>query len=145
MFACGQVIRTNMKKFFLYPYNQWRKESDPESDPDPDSLVRGTDLGIRIRIKMSWIPNTSKWLSLECRSGSSFSHQCRSGSSSSSKWWEPRPLVYRPSGASRCPFVTVHGPPQLYFEPLKLLNFDFNADWIQLVPVPLMNRNLLLK
>ncbi len=41
--------------------------------------------------------------------------------------------------------MTVHGPPQLYFEPLKLLNFDFNADWIQLVPVPLMNRNLLFK
>jgi hypothetical protein len=24
--------------------------------------------------------------------------------------------------------VSVHGPPGLYFEPLKLLNFDFNAD-----------------
>jgi hypothetical protein len=24
--------------------------------------------------------------------------------------------------------VSVHGHPQLYFEPLKLLNFDFNAD-----------------
>jgi hypothetical protein len=27
------------------------KESDPELDPDPDPLVRGTDLGIRIRIR----------------------------------------------------------------------------------------------
>jgi hypothetical protein len=24
--------------------------------------------------------------------------------------------------------VSVHGPPQLYFEPLNLLNFDINAD-----------------
>jgi hypothetical protein len=24
--------------------------------------------------------------------------------------------------------VSIHGPPRLYFEPLKLLNFDFNAD-----------------
>jgi hypothetical protein len=30
--------------------NQWRKKSDPELDPDPDQLVRGTDPGIRIRI-----------------------------------------------------------------------------------------------
>jgi hypothetical protein len=35
-------------------------ESDPDPEPDPDSLVRGTDPGIRIRIrsKMSRIPNT---------------------------------------------------------------------------------------
>ncbi len=33
---------------------------DPNTEPDPDPLVRGTDLGIRIRIRtqMSRIPNT---------------------------------------------------------------------------------------
>jgi hypothetical protein len=31
----------------------------PGLGPDPDSLVRGTDPGIRIRTKMSWIPNTA--------------------------------------------------------------------------------------
>jgi hypothetical protein len=38
-------------------------ESDPELDPelDPDPLVRGTDPGIRIRTKMSQIPNTFCW------------------------------------------------------------------------------------
>jgi hypothetical protein len=39
-----------------------RKESDPELDPnpkpDPDPLVTGTDPGIRMRTKMSWISNT---------------------------------------------------------------------------------------
>ncbi len=34
----------------------WRKESDPELYPDP--LVRGLDTRIRIRTKMSRIPNT---------------------------------------------------------------------------------------
>ncbi len=34
------------------------RESDPELDPDLDPLVRGTDPGIRIRTKMSRIPNT---------------------------------------------------------------------------------------
>jgi hypothetical protein len=24
--------------------------------------------------------------------------------------------------------VSAHGPPQFYFQPLKLVNFDFNAD-----------------
>jgi hypothetical protein len=38
------------------------KESDPTVDPDP--LVRGTDPAIRIRTKMSRIPNTAK--SLTC-------------------------------------------------------------------------------
>jgi len=35
-------------------------DPDPEADPDPDPLVRGTDPGIQIRIrsKMSRIPNT---------------------------------------------------------------------------------------
>jgi hypothetical protein len=35
-------------------------DPDPEPDPelDPDALVRGTDPGIRIRTKMSRIPNT---------------------------------------------------------------------------------------
>ena len=48
------------KKNSLQPCNQWRKESEPELDPepDPDPLVRGTDPGIRIRTKMSQIPNT---------------------------------------------------------------------------------------
>jgi hypothetical protein len=35
-------------------------ELDPDPDPetDPDPLFRGTDPGIRIRTKMSRIPNT---------------------------------------------------------------------------------------
>jgi hypothetical protein len=39
-----------------------KKKSDPDLDPEPDPLVRGTDPGIRIRIrtKMSRIPNTEK-------------------------------------------------------------------------------------
>ncbi len=34
---------------------------DPDPEPDPDPLVRGTDPGVRIRIrtKMSRIPNTA--------------------------------------------------------------------------------------
>jgi hypothetical protein len=32
---------------------------DPELDPVPESLVRGADAGIRIRTKMSRIPNTA--------------------------------------------------------------------------------------
>jgi hypothetical protein len=36
-----------------------KRESDAELDPDLDPLVRGgTDPGIRIRTKMSRIPNT---------------------------------------------------------------------------------------
>jgi hypothetical protein len=31
------------KKICLHPKNQWRKESDPKLDPNPDPLVRGTD------------------------------------------------------------------------------------------------------
>ncbi len=54
-----------------------------------------------------------------------------------------RPLVYRPSRAPyltlQAPLVSAHGPPLLYFEPLKLLYFDFNAD---LDPVFLFNANL---
>jgi hypothetical protein len=43
------------------------------------------------------------------------------------------PLVYRPySQASilslQASIVSVHGPPRLYFEPLKLLAYEFNAD-----------------
>jgi hypothetical protein len=34
-------------------------ELDPESDPDLDPLVRGTHPDIRIRTKMSRIPNTA--------------------------------------------------------------------------------------
>jgi hypothetical protein len=41
--------------------------SDPELDPDPDPLARGTDPGIRIwiwnRTKMSRIPNTAQNIS----------------------------------------------------------------------------------
>jgi hypothetical protein len=38
-------------------------ESGPELDPDPhpDPLVRGLDPWIRIRTKMSWIPNTCRY------------------------------------------------------------------------------------
>ncbi len=39
-----------------------------------------------------------------------------------------RPLIYRPSRASFASIVSVFGPPWLHFEPLKLLNVDFNAD-----------------
>jgi hypothetical protein len=35
-------------------------ESDPELEPDPDPLVRGTDPGIRIRTKMSRIPTLQR-------------------------------------------------------------------------------------
>jgi hypothetical protein len=34
---------------------------DQELDPDPDPLARGTDTGIRIRTKMSRIPNTARY------------------------------------------------------------------------------------
>jgi hypothetical protein len=40
------------KNFFLHPL-KWRK------DPDPDPLVRGADPRIRIRTKMSRIPNNA--------------------------------------------------------------------------------------
>jgi hypothetical protein len=39
------------KNIFFASFNQWRKESDPELDPEPDP-------GIRIRTKMSRIPST---------------------------------------------------------------------------------------
>ncbi len=39
--------------------NYKKNESDPELDSDPDPLVRGTDPRIRIRNKMSRIPNTA--------------------------------------------------------------------------------------
>ncbi len=42
------------KTFFLHPNCHWRKESDPELDPDPNPLVRGTDPRIPIRTKMSY-------------------------------------------------------------------------------------------
>ncbi len=37
----------------------------------------------------------------------------------------PRPLVHRPSAA---PFMSIHSSPRLHFEPVKLQNFDLNAD-----------------
>ncbi len=49
-------------KNFFASLNLWRKDSDP--DPEPDPLVRGTDPGIRIRIKLSRITITGiilKW------------------------------------------------------------------------------------
>jgi hypothetical protein len=43
-----------------------------------------------------------------------------------------RPLVYRPSRAPyftlQASIISTHGPQWLYFEPLKLMYFDFNAD-----------------
>ncbi len=49
-------MKKNMKKknYFLHPQSHWRKELDP----DPDPLVKSADPGIRIRTKMSRIPNT---------------------------------------------------------------------------------------
>jgi hypothetical protein len=39
----------------------------------------------------------------------------------------PQGLHFEPPGL-HCDSVSVHGPPQIYFEPLKPLNFAFNAD-----------------
>jgi hypothetical protein len=50
------------EKFFFASLKSMRKESDPEFDPDPDPLVKGTDSGIRIRTKMTRIPNTASLL-----------------------------------------------------------------------------------
>ncbi len=52
----GNYKKNELTKIFL----QSLKKSDPElaPGPDPDSLFRGTDPGIRIRTKMSWIPYT---------------------------------------------------------------------------------------
>ncbi len=64
------------KIFWLHPSCQWRNESDPELDPYPDPLVRGTDPEIRIRTKMSRIPNKARnqlselWLVLRWRARS---------------------------------------------------------------------------
>jgi hypothetical protein len=44
------------KLFFILKVTKVLKESDSELDPDP--LVRRTDLRIRIRTKISRIPNT---------------------------------------------------------------------------------------
>jgi hypothetical protein len=58
----GKSKEKNMLNFFWHPESQWRKESDRVLDPvpvlDPDPLVRGTYPRIRIRTKMSRIPNT---------------------------------------------------------------------------------------
>ncbi len=48
------------KIFFIHSWSHRRKESDPE----PDQLVKGTDPGIRIRTKMSRIPNTGKLITI---------------------------------------------------------------------------------
>jgi hypothetical protein len=57
---CLQVIykKKDMIEIFLASLKSMKK-SDPEFDPDQDPLVRGTDLRIRIRTKMSLIPNTA--------------------------------------------------------------------------------------
>jgi hypothetical protein len=45
-------------QIFFFPSLKSRgKEADLELDPDP--LVRGMDLWIRILTKLSWIPNTA--------------------------------------------------------------------------------------
>ncbi len=51
-----------MKKIFFFGILKINliNESDTELNPDP--LVRGTDPGIRIRSKMSRIPNTADYL-----------------------------------------------------------------------------------
>ncbi len=49
------------KNYFLASLKSLKKGVDPELDPDPDPLVRDMDLGIRIRTKMSQIPNTA-WI-----------------------------------------------------------------------------------
>ncbi len=53
-------LRVSYKKknIFLHPWSHWRKESDPELDPNP--LVRGTDLEIRIRTKCHGYPTLVK-------------------------------------------------------------------------------------
>ncbi len=63
------VAKLNSKKHYSYEKKYKKKNYffaslkslRKESDPDPDTSVRGTDPGIRIRIrtKMSWIPNTA--------------------------------------------------------------------------------------
>ncbi len=58
-------IQKRKLEFILHRKCRWWQESDPEldpdPDPDPDPLVRGTDPSIQIRIrnKMSRIPNTA--------------------------------------------------------------------------------------
>jgi len=52
--------KLKIKIIFLHPQSHWRRESDPELDPEPDPFVRGTDPGIRIRTKMSRISNTAR-------------------------------------------------------------------------------------
>ena len=51
------------KKIFFFASLKSMKKSypelDPDPEPDPDPLVRGTDPEIRIRTKMSRIPNTA--------------------------------------------------------------------------------------
>ncbi len=56
----GKLLeKIGKKNIFLHPYSHWRKESNPEFDPEPDLLVRGTDPRIRnqIHTRMLRIPN----------------------------------------------------------------------------------------
>ncbi len=59
MYLWASYEKKMYKKICLHPETQWRKESDPDPETDPDPLVRGTDPGIRIRTKLSRIPNTA--------------------------------------------------------------------------------------
>ncbi len=53
-------LRVSYKRKIFFWSLKSLEESDPEFDPDP--LVRGTDPQIRIRTKMSRIPNTASWV-----------------------------------------------------------------------------------
>ncbi len=50
--AC-KLLEKKIRNFFCRPKSHWRKELDP------DPLVRGTEPRIRIRTKMSQIPNSA--------------------------------------------------------------------------------------
>ncbi len=50
--------------FFLHPQYQWRKESDPEIDPDP--LVRGTDPAPKCHGSQHWFDKSLYCLNYMC-------------------------------------------------------------------------------
>ncbi len=56
LWPVGKLKEKNMKKIIFF-FGIRTKESDP--DPNPTLLVRSTDPGIRIRTKISRIPNTA--------------------------------------------------------------------------------------
>jgi|688.fasta_scaffold1591908_2 hypothetical protein len=58
----------------------------------------------------------------------------------------PKPLVYKLSRALflvSTPPLSLHGHPRLHFEPLKLLNFDLNADPSNAYGIRIRNPNSL--